>query len=112
MEYHAFMYSKRPPFKQLVRFKDSDGSQGLQLYKMTHRQSLTEYIYGEEDRTCLASLVGRDMAAHIAWKAPKKRVRYKWQDSTGGPGITRSDAHFDSRLDGSTVTFQSVSGPA
>ncbi len=111
MEYWIFMYSKKPGFKQLVRFQDSDRSQGLQLYKMPHRQNISEYINGEEDRTCLASLVGRDMAAHIVWKAPTKKVRYKWQDSTGGPGITRSDAIFDSRLDGSTVTVQSVSGP-
>jgi len=111
MDYYMFMYSKKPGFKQLVRFQDSDRSKGLQLYKMTHRQDRYEYITGGEDRTCLASLVGRDMAAYIAWKAPKKRVRYKWQDSTGGPGITRSDAIFDSRLDGSTVTVQSVSGP-
>ena len=111
MEYWAFMYSKRPPFKQLVRFKDSDRSQGLQLYKMTHRQDNTEYVFGEEDRTCLASLVGRDMCAYITWKSPNKRLRYRWQDSTGGSGITRGDGLFDSRLNGGE-TFQRIqAGP-
>lgn len=110
MTYYTFMYSKKPGYKQLVRFQDSDRSQGFQLYKMPHRQNLYEYIAGQEDRTCLASLVGRDMAAYIAWKAPKKRVRYKWQDSTGGPGITRSDAIFDSRLDGNFTNVRQQSG--
>ena len=105
------LYENTLEIKQLVRFKDSDRSQGLQLYKMTHRQDFSEYLFGDEDRTCLASLVGRDMCAYITWKSPNKRLRYRWQDSTGGSGITRSDGIFDSRLNGSQIFQRILAGP-
>ena len=108
--YSSYMYSKKPPFKQLVRF-DNDSDRNIMLYKMEHRQSIIAYALAggtsstQIDKNCLASLVGRDMAAYILYKSPDKKVRYRFQDSAGGPGLTKGTAIQNTKLNGSGVVL-------
>ena len=78
---------------------------------MEHRQSIIAYALAggtsstQIDKNCLASLVGRDMAAYILYKSPDKKVRYRFQDSAGGPGLTKGTAIQNTKLNGSGVVL-------